>query len=147
MGSGCNIVGAFSSGGGGGGATVEIDSASLTSNFSTTASSPTVVTGVQITIADITDGSVIINCVLECNRNSTGGIQSELEDDSTYIAGTGRAAEVTNTSQYWNMSMNHVMAADGSVVRAMVWSNGTTLVRGGTGSEAPTSNIISLGVG
>jgi len=141
------IQAAFSSGGGGASTTVEIDSASLSSNVTSTATAPAVV-GLQITIADITDGSVIINCVCECNMNALGGIQSELEDDGTYAAGTGRACDVTNTSQYWNMSMNHVMASDGSVVRAMVWAAGDTIIiRGGSGSEAPTSNIVSLGVG
>jgi len=124
------------------------DTASLGSNFTTSAATPASVTNLDVDLNTVVGGRAIIASVLECNSSGLGGIQSELEDDGSYLAGSGRAAEVTNTSQYWNMSMNQTMSADGSNIQCMVWDGGNTvLVRGGTGSQSPTSTICCLGVG
>jgi len=127
---------------------VDIDSASLTSPFTTGSTSPTDVTGLVITIANIAGGQVMINANPLCQTDAVGALNTQLLDDTVYIAGTARRAEGFSNQQFWNNVMTHVMPADGSVIQVQVWSGGVlTRVQGATGANNATSNIVSLGVG
>tara|TARA_R110000751_G_scaffold211480_1_gene315011 strand:- start:688 stop:1320 length:633 start_codon:yes stop_codon:yes gene_type:complete len=130
------------------GVSVDIDSAALTSAFTTGATSPTDVTGLVITIPTIASGQVLINANPSCATTAAGALNTQLTDDGIYIEGTCRRTEGFSNQQWWINAMTHVMGADGSVVQVQVWSGGvTTSCTGASGSGNATSNIVSLGVG
>ena len=136
----------------GGGATASTVNATITSNFTTTATSGTVITGIVITLPTITNGKCLIVFSGVCNRNGNGGLQNYLTTDSTgsdvAIAGTGRGAEGNHDNSRWDLATQAIHDADGSDVSCFCFTGGNTLTFYGTssGGELDTS-ISALGVG
>ena len=85
MGSGCNIVGAFSSGGGGGGATVTAFSVDLGTSFTTTSTTFVEITGSGVTKPTISGGQCLMNFNSSIQNSGNGRLYINIEDDSSIV--------------------------------------------------------------
>ena len=141
----CNIVGAFSSGGGGG-ATVEEDRVNITSNVTFTLDAFNDITGLVITVGDITDGKTLLSCIIAMDRNTSGGVSFTLEDDGSEISETRAWAETDSTPFKRMIPMSYSMDSNGSVIQAQAKTDGSTLtVRGSSSGQSSTISSISVG--
>jgi len=131
-----------------GGATVEEDRVNITSNVTFTVDSFVDITGLVITIGNISGGKTIISCIIACERDSAGGIQFLLEDDGTAVTETAAWGETGSdaATQKKMIGMSYSMDADGSVIQVQAKTDGSTLtVRGSSSEQSSTISSISVG--
>tara|TARA_R100000687_G_scaffold50656_1_gene40328 strand:- start:356 stop:910 length:555 start_codon:yes stop_codon:yes gene_type:complete len=129
-----------------GGATAEIDNAVLTSNFTSTDTSFADVTGLVITIGNITDGKTMIAETTTIKRaDGAGSMEIVLEDDSSVITSTNVQIEARGDKEY-NLCTSHAMDSNASVIQVQCKTGGSTLTILGS-TSAGTSQIVSMSVG
>jgi len=128
------------------GATAETDNAALTSNFTSTDTSFADVTGLVITISDITDGKTMIAETTTIKRaDGAGSMEIVLEDDSSVITSTNVQIEARGDKEY-NLCTSHAMDSNASVIQVQCKTGGSTLTINGS-ETAGTSQIVSMSVG
>jgi len=141
LGSGCNIVGAFSGGGGGGGATTTIFTDNLTSHLTTTSTSA-VDSGLTITLGS--EGKTLLNASLMWNSNGAGGGQFKFLWNDDGSAEEGLMAETRDANTPQNASRVFATESASQVVKLQISTDANTLtLYGGSGSE---SNMYALEV-
>jgi hypothetical protein len=143
-----NCIQAAFSGGGGGGATVEEDSVNITSNVTFTVDAYADITGLVVTIGDITDGKTLLSCIIACERDGAGGTGFTLEDDGSAVTKTAAWAEMGSdaATQKKMIAMSLSMDANASVIQAQAKTSGNTLtVRGSADGQSSTISSISVG--
>jgi len=138
-----------------GGATTTTLNVSLTSNFTTTENTATILTGMTFDLPTISGGKCFIGFSCCARRSSAGGIQNYIATDTsgsdTYIAGSGRGAEVP-TSIYaaepkWNLASQAIHDADGSTISIFCWTGGGTLTYSGSSTGELATSMSALCVG
>jgi len=132
-----------------GGATVEEDRVNITSNVTFTVDAFNDITGLVITIGNITDGKTLISCIIAMERDSAGGCQFTLEDDGSVITETTAWTETGSSgaeNQKRMIPMSYSMDSNASVIQAQAKTDGSTLtVRGSASGQSSTISSISVG--
>ena len=131
-----------------GGATVEDDRVNITSNQTFTVDAFNDISGLVITIGNITSGKTLISCIIAMERDSAGGCQFTLEDDGSVITETTAWTETGSTaaSRKRMIPMSYSMDSNGSVIQAQAKTDGSTLtVRGSASDQSSTISSISVG--
>jgi len=132
-----------------GGATVEEDRVNITSNQTFTVDAYNDITGLVITIGNITDGKTIISCIIACEKDVAGGMGFILEDDGSTITETSAWGETGSSgaeNQKRMIPMSYSMDSNGSVIQAQAKTAAATLtVRGSASGQSSTISSISVG--
>jgi len=137
------------------GATVTTLESYLTSDFSTTENTATILTGITFDLPTISGGKCLIAFSNVCFRSTAGGIQNYIATDTSgsdvVIAGTGRGAEVPSatyaSNPLWNMGTQAIHDADGSTISIYCWTGGGTLTYKGDNAYNKTTSMSALCVG
>ena len=138
-----------------GGATVSTLDVYLTSDFSTTENTATILTGMTFDLPTISGGKCLISFSCCAMRSSAGGIQNYIMTDTSgsdvVIAGTGRGAEVPTatyaSAPLWNMGTQAIHDADGSTISIFCHTGGGTLTYKGDNTYNKTTSMSALCVG
>tara|TARA_R110002051_G_C8579267_1_gene476981 strand:- start:222 stop:806 length:585 start_codon:yes stop_codon:yes gene_type:complete len=138
-----------------GGATVSTLNVYLTSDFSTTENTATILTGMTFDLPTISGGKCLIAFSNVCFRSTAGGIQNYIATDTSgsdvVIAGTGRGVEVPSatvaSNPLWNMGTQAIHDADGSTITIYCWTGGGTLTYKGDNTYNKTTSMSALCVG
>ena len=132
---------------GGTGANVE---SHITSNFTTTSASATVLTGVEIDLPTISGGKCYIGFSCVANRSGNGGFQNYLSTDTggsdAVIVGSGRGAEEANAGgTRWNLASQAIHDADNSTIKVFCWTGGNTLQFYGAADGELSTSLCAIG--
>ena len=137
----------------GGGATVTTVSTLLSTTFTTTSATATVLTGLSLTLPTITGGKCLVVCSGIWTRSTTGGANGQLYTDATgsdaQIYGTMRASEfeVDVVVPQFCFSSNCIHDASGDNISVYVWTGGGTQACLGSGSSGKSWTMSAIGVG
>ena len=135
------------------GATVTTVSTLLSTTFTTTSNTATVLTGLRLTLPTITDGKCLVVCSGIWTRSTSGGANGQLYTDATgsdaQIYGTMRASEfeVDVVVPQFCFSSNCIHDASGDDISVYVWTGGGTQECLGSGSSGKSWTMSTIGVG
>lgn len=129
-----------------GGATVTQVSDDLTTTFTTSSTSFVDITGLTLTVPNITGGSYIYTALLTTNAVSGDITEYTLTDDGTRITRIWTGKKHSNTNKN-PVPLTISGSADGSVIRPQIKSiNGTSASVQGSATDV-TSNLECIGIG
>ena len=132
-----------------GGATVEDDRVNITSDQTFTVDAFNDISGLAITIGNISGGKTLISCIIAMERDSAGGVGFTLEDDGSEISETRAWAETGSSggeNQKRMIPMSYSMDSNASVIQAQAKTDGSTLtVKGSASGQSSTISSISVG--
>jgi len=115
----------------GGGATTAQSSATLTSIFTTTATSMTDITGLAVTILNSAGGVAMVTIPLSATRSTNGGIFFGLKDDTVQITTYWQVYEISMNTSYIPITGGYSCASDGSVLQSTGGTGGGYFVATG----------------
>ena len=135
------------------GATVTTVSTLLSTTFTTTSNTATVLTGLRLTLPTISGGKCLVVCSGIWTRSTSGGANGQLYTDATgsdaQIYGTMRASEfeVDVVVPQFCFSSNCIHDASGDDISVYVWTGGGTQECLGSGSSGKSWTMSTIGVG
>jgi len=136
-----------------GGATASTLNAYLSSDFSTTETTATILTGITFDLPTISGGKCFIGFSCTAERSSNGGIQNYIATDTSgsdvAIAGSGRGAEVNSYAlePKYNLASQAIHDADGSTISIFCWTGGGTLTYKGSSTYEKGTSMSAVCVG